>query len=149
MKLDQFHSSTLMFFTLLNLKDFFGLIGYYRRFVNGYSKIAIPLTVLLQKNAFWWDDEATQAFKELKRVMISVPVLALPDFSLPFVIETDASRFNLGVVLSQDGKLIAYFNQKLGPFRSQIHLWEGSYIRSNRCAEMALLLIDKKIYSNF
>lgn len=50
--------------------------------------------------------------------MISVPVLALPNFSLPFVIETNVSGFGLGVVLSQEGKPIAYFGQKLAP-RSQ------------------------------
>ncbi|TYK21513.1 Transposon Ty3-G Gag-Pol polyprotein [Cucumis melo var. makuwa] len=66
-----------------------------------------------KKNAFKWDENATLAFESLKSAMSTIPVLALPDWSLPFMIETDASGSGLGAVLSQNGHPIAFFSQKL------------------------------------
>ncbi|TYK14722.1 Transposon Ty3-G Gag-Pol polyprotein [Cucumis melo var. makuwa] len=95
------------------LRRFLGLTDYYRRFVKGYSNIATTLTKLLQKNAFKWEEEVETAFVKLKVAMTTIPVLALPDWTLPFTIETDASDSGLGAVLSQRGHPIAFFSQKL------------------------------------
>ncbi|TYK28159.1 uncharacterized protein E5676_scaffold289G00730 [Cucumis melo var. makuwa] len=101
------------------LRGFPSLTGYYRRFVKGYGEFAAPLTKLLQKNSFKWSKEAIVAFEKMKLAMTTILVLALPDWSLTFVVETDALGIGLGAVLSQNGHPIAFFSQRLSP-RAQI-----------------------------
>ncbi|XP_040952743.1 uncharacterized protein [Gossypium hirsutum] len=91
------------------VRSFLGLAGYYRRFVNGFSKIALPMTKLLQKNVpFIWDDQCQRSFETLKQMLTEAPVLTLPESGKDFIVYSDASLNGLGCVLMQEGKVIAY-----------------------------------------
>lgn len=84
-------------------KRFVAFANYYRRFIENFSAIAHPLNRLTRKNIpFHWTNECQAAFEKLKSCLISPPVLAYPDFSLPFIITTDASKYACGAVLSQN-----------------------------------------------
>jgi hypothetical protein len=86
------------------LLSFLGLVGYYSNYIRDFSAIAQPLTDLLQKskpNQIVWTDNEVTSFKALKSAMIHAPVLRNPDFHRPFILQTDASDFAIGAVLSQ------------------------------------------------
>jgi hypothetical protein len=99
--------------TLTELKGFLGICSYYRRFVKGFSQLCTPLTDLTRKGAFKWSNEAQLTFDKMKKVMSTCPVLSLPDFSQPFILECDASGEGVGVVLMQNRHPIAYESRKL------------------------------------
>ena len=99
-------------------RSFLGLCNYHRRFVEGFSKIASPLNRLTRKDVvFAWTPECQSAFQTLKNRLCSPPILAYPDFNLPFHLFTDASHSALGYILGQivDGKehVIAYGGREL------------------------------------
>ena len=99
---------------MAKIQSFLGLAGYYRRFVQDFSKIASSLTHLTKKGVdFVWTDECENSFAELKRRFISAPVLVSPDESGGLIVYTDASKKGLGCVLMQHGKVIAYASRQL------------------------------------
>ncbi|CAL1372707.1 unnamed protein product [Linum trigynum] len=96
------------------LRSFLGLANYYRRFIKGYSNIAAPLTDLLKKNKAWdWSERCQEAFEALKAAVIKEPVLVLPNPTLAYEVQTDASDFAIGGVLMQEGHPIAFESRKL------------------------------------
>ena len=106
------------------LRGFLGLTGYYKRFIKGYGSICKPLTNLLKKNQFVWTQETTEAFQTLKSAMVSPPVLALPNFSKKFIVETDASVGGIGVVLMQGGHPLAYISKALSIKHQALSVYE-------------------------
>ncbi|GJS43301.1 putative reverse transcriptase domain-containing protein [Tanacetum coccineum] len=96
------------------IRQFLGLAGYYRRFIEGFSKIAKPMTKLTQKKVkFVWGDKQEAAFQLLKQKLCSAPILALPEGSEDFIAYCDASKKGLGAVLMQREKVIAYASRQL------------------------------------
>ncbi|KAJ0588019.1 putative nucleotidyltransferase, Ribonuclease H [Helianthus annuus] len=91
------------------VRSFLGLAGYYRRFIEGFSKIVVPLTALTHKDKpFVWGTEQEAAFQTLKHMLCNAPVLTLPDGNNDFIVYCDASNLGLGCVLMQRDKVIAY-----------------------------------------
>ncbi|GKD24188.1 putative reverse transcriptase domain-containing protein [Tanacetum coccineum] len=100
--------------TPTKIRQFLGLVGYYRRFIEGFSKIAKSMTKLTQKGVkFDWGDKQEAAFQLLKKKLCSAPILALPGGSEDFVVYYDASHKGLGVVLMQREKVISYASRQL------------------------------------
>ncbi|GJT54215.1 putative reverse transcriptase domain-containing protein [Tanacetum coccineum] len=96
------------------IRQFLGLAGYYRRFIEGFSKIAKPMTKLTQKKVkFVWGDKQEAAFQLLKQKLCSAPILALPEGSEDFIAYCDASKKGLGTVLMQREKVISYASRQL------------------------------------
>ncbi|GKA83494.1 putative reverse transcriptase domain-containing protein [Tanacetum coccineum] len=96
------------------IRQFLGLAGYYRRFIEGFSKIAKPMTKLTQKKVkFVWGDKQEAAFQLLKQKLCSAPILTLPEGSEDFIAYCDTSKKGLGAVLIQREKVISYASRQL------------------------------------
>ncbi|KAD4178196.1 hypothetical protein E3N88_26787 [Mikania micrantha] len=127
--------------TPTEIRSFLGLAGYYRRFIQDFSKIASSLTKLTRKGVkYEWGENQEQAFQELKMKLTQAPVLALPDGPDDFVVYSDASYSGLGCVLMQRGKVIAYASRQL-----KIH--EVSYPTHD--LELAAVVFALKIWRHY
>jgi hypothetical protein len=92
-----------------DIRSFLRLAGYYQRFIKGFLKISKPMTELLKKDKqFEWTPACEASFQELKRQLMTAPVLVMSDMKKPFSIYCDASGQGLGYVLMQDGRVVAY-----------------------------------------
>jgi hypothetical protein len=110
---------------LKQVRGFLGLAGYYRKFVRNFGIISRPLTDLLKKSSvFRWTALEEASFVALKQALILAPVLALPDFSRMFEIETDASDNGIGAVLIQNKHPLAFLSKALGPRSSALSTYE-------------------------
>lgn len=99
--------------TMKDLRGFLGLTCYYRRFVQHCGRIVAPLSTMLKKNTFQRSKDSLEAFKQLKNAVSTTPVLTLPNFEIPLVVECDASNTVVGAVLLQQGKPIAFYSKCL------------------------------------
>ncbi len=116
--------------TVVNVRSFLGLTGYYRRFIKGYSKLASPLFELTKKDVvFVWNQDCQKAFDALKKALVGAPILVKPNFKEPFYLDVDWSTKGVGVILSQkEGsfeKVIAYASKALTVAQKKFHPMEG------------------------
>ncbi|RVW29004.1 Retrovirus-related Pol polyprotein from transposon 17.6 [Vitis vinifera] len=103
--------------TVTEIHSFLGLTGYYRRFIEGFSKIALPMTRLTQKGVkFEWSNDSERSFQELKNRLVTIPILTILSGSGGFEVYSDASRQGLGCVLMQHGKVVVYASRQLKPY---------------------------------
>jgi hypothetical protein len=100
--------------TVLEVRSFLGLAGYYHHFILDFSKIVKPMTSLLQKDhKFMWTEECETAFHTLRKLLTTALVLAQPDIEKPFDVFCNASKIGLGCVLMQERRVIAYASRQL------------------------------------
>jgi hypothetical protein len=100
--------------TVTEIRSFLGLAGYYWRFIEGFAKIAKPMTSLLEKGReFKWDEKCQDSFDQLKKRLMLPPVLIMLDLQKGFDIYCDACGQGLGCVLMQEGHVIAYASRQL------------------------------------
>lgn len=115
--------------TSKDVRSFLGLAGYYRKFVRHFGIIARRLFNLLKKNIpFIWTEETETAFQLLKQGLIEAPVLKLPNFSKPFMLDTNACDTGVGTVLQQEGHPVAYMSKPLGPRHRGLSTYEKECI---------------------
>ena len=99
-----------------HIQQFLGLANYFRKFIQGYSHMATPLTNLTKKSAAWvWTPKCQQAYEKIKESLTTAPLLKMPDPSQPFEVVADASKTAVGAVLLQNGHPICYASRKFIP----------------------------------
>jgi hypothetical protein len=113
---------------ITDLGGFLRLAWYYRRFIKDYGKICQPLFDSLKKGDFSWGSDQLAAFESIKMALCSAPVLALSDFSKPFVLECDASGNAIGAVLMQEGKPFSFLSKSLGKKAAEMSTYDKEAI---------------------
>ncbi|GJQ88934.1 putative reverse transcriptase domain-containing protein [Tanacetum coccineum] len=133
---DQLQGSSV--YSKIDLRS--GLAGYYRRFIEGFSKIAKPITKLTQKKVkFEWGDKQEAAFQLLKQKLCSAPILALPEGSKDFIAYCDAPKKALGVVLMQREKVISYASRQVTDHKSLQHILDQKELNMRQRRWLELL----------
>eukprot|EP01018_Ginkgo_biloba_P015292 Gb_10771 [translate_table: standard] len=107
-----------------HLRSFFGLASFYRKFFRNFNLIAAPMTECLREKLM--DDSGVAQF-QLKKKMSESPILALPNFDKVFEVECDASGVGIGAVLSQEGRPVAYFSEKLNEARQKYFVYDKEF----------------------
>ena len=114
--------------SIKELRGFLGLTCYYKKFIRRFSVISKPLTYMLKKNNFLWHEGALKAFHILKRALCEALVLAHPDFTTPFVLETNAYNTRIGAMFNQEGRPLAFLSKALGVRHLGLFIYKKEYL---------------------
>lgn len=115
--------------TVRALQGFIILTGYYRKFVQGYGAVAVPLTALLKREAFSWTPDVDLSFTDLKKALTSAAVLKLLDFSKWLFVDCDAYGSGFRAILHQGEGVVAFFSRAITPQHAKLSTYERELIR--------------------
>ncbi|CAA7053553.1 unnamed protein product [Microthlaspi erraticum] len=113
--------------SITEVRSFHGLASFYRRFVHHFSDITAPLTDSMMGTSFHWTPEAEVAFETIKKKLVSAQILALYDFSVVFELHCDACKLGIGAVLSQQGRPVAFFSEKISGSRARYSMYDVEF----------------------
>lgn len=129
--------------TVTEVQSFIGLVNYFRRFLPKIALTLKPLHALTHKGATWdWTNECEEAFIKAKQALVSPNVLALPDFTQPFEVVTDASDHHIGGILTQNGKPIAFESRLLNPTEQRYPTHDREFMAVHHCYQKWRCYLD-------
>ncbi len=99
--------------SIKEVQQFLGLANYYRRFIRGYARIVQPISHLIRRHIFKWEDDQIKAFKDAREALTSAPLLRNANATAEFVLSTDSSKYAVGATLEQEGHPIEFLSHGL------------------------------------